>query len=101
MSNIQLENLVSYALDGSSHSIDRIMKALTSDITIADSKKIDYALGLVNHYEGISHIEHYLFHGTQIQRNYCTLFFNRRGDWKPVKKAFELGLIDEIQAYAK
>jgi hypothetical protein len=39
--------------------------------------------------------------GTLIQRNYASLFLNRLGEWEPVKKAYELGLIDEVQAYSR
>jgi len=62
---------------------------------------VDYALSLVSNEEGISRLSYYLFNGSLIQRNYCSLFFNRRGDWKIVREAYELGLIDEIQAFAR
>jgi hypothetical protein len=51
--------------------------------------------------EGTARIEHYLFHGTQMQRNYCTLFFVRKDEWKVVKKAYAMGLIDRAQAFSK
>jgi hypothetical protein len=86
---------------GTKADVDLIMKELHPDMTLADSKFIDYALGLTEFEEGIATIKEYLFNGTQIQRNYCTLFFNRRGDWATVKLAFQMGLIDEIQAYSK
>jgi len=72
---------------------------LNGDMTFTDSRFIDYALGLVKSSEGVERIKQYLFKGTQIQRNYGTLFFNRRsekGDWDIVKKAYMMGLIDEI-----
>ena len=86
------------------HDIDLIMKDLNENMTFADSRFIDYALGLVRSTEGVERIKHYLFKGTQTQRNYSTLFFNRRsekGDWDIVKKAYMMGLIDEIQAFSK
>lgn len=68
---------------------------------LSTTRIVDYALSLVENDAGIARIEFYLFNGTQIQRNYCSLFFNRRGDWPVVKQAYEQGLIDEIQAYAR
>jgi hypothetical protein len=65
------------------------------------TRYVDFSLGLVTNEMGIARIKHYLFNGSKIQRNYSSLFFNRRGDWEIVKKAFQLGLIDEIQAFAR
>ena len=39
--------------------------------------------------------------GTQIQRNYASLYFNRLGERDIVREAYALGLIDEIQAFAR
>jgi len=81
--------------------IDFIMDNLSNKSTLPMTRYVDFALGLVNNRHGIARIEYYLFNGTQIQRNYSSLFFNRRGDWEIVKKAFQSGLIDEIQAFAR
>jgi hypothetical protein len=100
----QLAYLIELAVTGTASDIDLIMQNLKDDMTFNDSRFIDYALSLVESVEGVERISHYLFKGTQIQRNYCTLFFNRRcekGDWDLVKKAYMLGLIDEIQAFSK
>jgi hypothetical protein len=97
----KVQELVDRANSGTSEDVDHILNHLTPDVTLSVTKFVDYALGLVVSEEGIARIEHYLFCGTQIQRNYCSLFFNRRGDWPIVKKAYERGLIDEIQAYAR
>ncbi len=86
---------------GTTEDIDYILSHLTSDVTLSVTRFVDFALSLVENDEGVDRIEYYLFNGTQIQRNYCSLFFNRRGDWPLVKKAYESGLIDEIQAYAR
>jgi hypothetical protein len=96
-----LGNLISRAGTGLPADIDFIMSHLTSESSFAITRYVDYALGLVTSEAGIRRIEFYLFKGSQIQRNYSSLFFNRRGDWQVVKKAFQLGLIDEIQAYAR
>jgi hypothetical protein len=100
----QLACLIELAVTGTANDIDLIMQDLKDDMSFNDSRFIDYALSLVESAEGVERISHYLFKGTQIQRNYCTLFFNRRcekGDWELVKKAYSMGLIDEIQAFSK
>ncbi|MDD5016726.1 MAG: hypothetical protein PHO15_01340 [Eubacteriales bacterium] len=96
-----LDTYIALAKSGTKIEIDTIMSDLNADMTIAVSKIIDYALSFVKSKEGLEHIKYYLFNGTQIQRNYCTLFFNRRGDWPLVKAAYEKGLIDEIQAFSR
>ena len=100
----KLENYINLATSGVETDIDLIMRDLNGNLNIADSKFIDYALSLVNSPACVERITQYLFMGTQIQRNYCTLFFNRRckkGDWDLVKKAYSMGLIDEKQAFSK
>ena len=107
MSNIPVSRLAYYidlATNGAASDVDLIMKELNSDVTLAESKFIDYALSLVNSPEGVERISEYLFNGSQIQRNYSTLFYCRRcerGDWDLVKKAFKMGLIDARQAFSK
>jgi hypothetical protein len=96
-----LYDLICRAENGDPFDIDFIMQNLTPDSTFAMTRYVDFALGLVANEHGIARIEHYLFHGSQIQRNYASLYFNRRGDWEVVKKAFHLGLIDETQAFAR
>jgi hypothetical protein len=97
----QLYDLIIKAENGDPKDVDFIMKNLNSESTFAMTRYVDFSLGLVTYEMGIARIEHYLFNGSQIQRNYSSLFFNRRGDWEIVKKAFQLGLIDEIQAFAR
>lgn len=89
------------AIEGTKSAIDKIMEDLDEQMTIAESKIIDYALGLIDTPEGIGVMEDYLFHGTQIQRNYCTLYFGRRGDYHIVRKAYDQGLIDAKQAFSR
>jgi len=93
--------LINKAEHGSPADIDFIMANLTINSSLPMTRYIDFALGLVNNNLGINRIEFYLFNGTQIQRNYSSLFFNRKGDWEIVKKAYNMGLIDEIQAFAR
>lgn len=93
--------LVHRATRGEVEDVDYIIGHLTADVTLSTTRFVDYALSLVEKEIGIRRIEFYLFNGTQIQRNYCSLFFGRRDDWDIVNRAFQQGLIDEIQAYAR
>lgn len=97
----KVQELIERANQGTGEDVDYILGHLDGDVTLSVTRFVDYALSLVDREEGVERIEFYLFNGTQIQRNYCSLFFNRRGDWPVVKKAHERGLIDDIQAYAR
>jgi len=97
----RLKILVDKARDGSTADVDFIMDHLSSKSSLVMTRFIDFALGNVETSEGIDRINHYLFNGSQIQRNYASLFFNRRGDWEIVLEAFRQGKIDEIQAFAR
>ncbi|MDC7245127.1 MAG: hypothetical protein PQJ47_04355 [Sphaerochaetaceae bacterium] len=80
--------------------IDSIMKILSKgDLPV--TRFVDFHLGRVTNPEGLKRIEHYLFKGDQIQRNYAALFFERRNEWKIVNEAYKLGLIDWVQAYSR
>ncbi len=96
-----LYDLSSKAVSGKTEDIDYIISHLTDQSTFKMTRFVDYALSLVTSKEGIERIEYHLFNGTLIQRNYCSLYLNRNGYWKPVKIAYDQGLIDEIQAYAR
>jgi len=96
-----LHNLTTKAKVGRADDVDYVIYHLTQNATIAITRFVDYALGLVCNPEGVERIEYYLFNGSQMQRNYCSLYFNRRGEWEIVKKAYEAGKIDEIQAFAR
>ena len=96
-----LGNLIAKAKNGTPADIDYILQHLTCESSLAMTRYIDYAISLVEHPEGIDRLTYYLFNGTLIQRNYCSLYFNRRGDWQLVKNAYHKGLIDEIQAFAR
>lgn len=96
-----LQELIDKAESGTAEDVDFIIKHLDKSSTFAMTRYVDFAMGLVENMEGIARIEYYLFNGSLIQRNYCSLFFNRRGDWEIVKKALKHGLIDETQAFAR
>lgn len=97
----KLQELIERAENGLKEDIDYIMEHLSSESTLAMTRYVDFAISLVENESGIKRLEHYLFNGSLIQRNYVSLFFNRKGDWEIVKKAYEDGLIDEIQAFAR
>ena len=87
---------------GTKKDIDEIMELLNDDdLTIPITKAVDFYLGRVTNPEGVGRVEYYLFGGSQIQRNYCTLFFARRNRWDLVDSAYRLGLIDRIQAHSR
>ena len=89
------------AKEGTPASIEKLMTYLTVQMTLAESKFIDYSLGEICSTEGLLTMQHYLFHGTQIQRNYCALFFGRRGEYMLLRKAYDAGLIDATQAFSR
>ncbi|MFC0876494.1 hypothetical protein ACE01N_07855 [Saccharicrinis sp. FJH2] len=97
----QLKTLIEKAHSGNSLDVDYIMNHLNIESTLAITRYVDFALSLVENTDGIERIKYYLFNGTLIQRNYASLFLNRLGEWKPVKEAYEKGLIDKIQAYSR
>lgn len=97
----QLGQLINKAQRGTTEDTESILKQLTPQSSLTTTRNIDYALSLIETDEGVQIIKNYLFNGSLIQRNYCSLFFNRRGDWQFVKQAYDMGLIDEVQAYAR
>lgn len=101
MSMTMLQEYIELAKEGTSESIARIMADLTSETPIVETKFIDYALGYVTSEEGLKTMEDYLFKGTQIQRNYATLYFARLGEYLIIRKAYDMGLIDQRQAFSR
>ncbi len=96
-----LEQLVILAKSGKGNDIDQIMKCLSKEITIAESKFIDFSLSFVSNEIGIRRLEFYLFNGSLIQRNYCALYFNRSERYEIVCEAYNQGLIDYKQAFSR
>ncbi|HAQ37335.1 MAG TPA: hypothetical protein DCX89_08310 [Saprospirales bacterium] len=97
----RLKILVDKARNGSIVDVDFILDHLSSESILVMTRFINFALSNVETKEGMERIKYYLFNGSQIQRNYASLFFNRRGDWEIVLEAFRQGKIDEIQAFAR
>ena len=85
---------------GSADDIDSIMKIL-NDADLPVTRAVDFYLGFVNDREGINRLTYYLFTGTQIQRNYCALFFERKNEWELINRAYKEGCIDAVQAYSR
>ena len=77
MDNQPKKNLYDYisaARSGTISDVDGIVNDLNMNIPIAQTKIIDYALSFVSSSQGVARMEHFLFHGTRMQRNYCALF---------------------------
>jgi hypothetical protein len=86
---------------GTPEDVDIMMESLELDPISSPHKLIDYTLGLVKNIEGQLRIEHYLFNGTQVQRNYSALYFKRIGAVGMLTEAVEMGCIDRVQAFSK
>ncbi|MDV7137969.1 hypothetical protein R3X28_03730 [Maribacter sp. TH_r10] len=97
----KLGELTERGKNGTVEDVDYIMSHLTTESNLVMTRFVDFALSLVEKPEGILRLEHYLFNGTLIQRNYSSLFFNRRLDYEIVMRAYKKGAIDEIQAFAR
>ena len=98
---ITMHTLKQRAQSGTVSDIDYLMQKLDTDSSFTASKLIDYALTLVSSDEGANRIKHFLFNGSQVQRNYAALYFKRRGANQLIDKAVQLGCIDTMQAYLK
>jgi pimeloyl-ACP methyl ester carboxylesterase len=96
-----LSKYTTLAKQGTEDSVSEILNRLRVDMSIAESKFIDYALGLVSSAEGARLLMHTLFNGNYIQRNYCALYFARRGEYPLLRKAYDLGLIDYPQLISR
>ena len=97
----KLGELTERGENGTAEDIDYIMSHLNKDSCLVMTRFVDFALSLVEKSEGIARLEYYLFNGTLIQRNYSSLFFNRRLDYEIVMRAYKEGLLDEIQTFAR
>lgn len=87
-------------IDGNVDDINKVMDILkNADLPI--TRAVDFYLEFLQNQDGIDRLEYFLFNGTLIQRNYCTLYFARRNCWDKVNRAYDLGLIDKIQAYSR
>lgn len=99
--NNRFEYFVALAQAGGVADVDKLMDSLENDFNSATCKLVDYALGLVKTNEGKERIKHYLFNGTQTQRNYAALYFKRKGARDILLEAVNQGCIDKVQAFSK
>jgi tetratricopeptide (TPR) repeat protein len=88
---------------GNISDVDYLMHTLESEPRMAMTRLVDYALGLVQTTHGEERIKHYLFEGTETQRNYAALYFKRLGRKRQalLGEAFNQGKISRVQAFAE
>lgn len=86
---------------GGPDDVDAVVGMLDSAADLPTTKVIDFYLGQIANPGGVARVEHHLFNGTQMQRNYCVLFFARRNEWEVVNRAYGEGLVDWMQAYSR
>lgn len=101
MTQTMTKQWIMLAKKGTKESIDKIMLNLNENMTLAESRAIDFALSFVDTTEGMDTMKYYLFNGTQIQRNYCALYFGRLHEYLILRDAYDKGLIDEKQAFSR
>jgi hypothetical protein len=97
----RLQTFAARGQSGTRADIDQLMGELTAHDDVATTKLVDNAFSQVTSREGVAALRHYLFHGTQTQRNYAALFFKRKGYHDLLNEAFDQGMIDHNQAYLK
>ena len=98
---LRLALVEEWGRSGRTEDIDRLMEWLGPEMTFTTSRLVDYALGLAVTPEAEARIEHYLFQGNAVQRNYAALYFKRRGEMGLLDRAVRQGCIDEMQAFSK
>jgi hypothetical protein len=92
---------VAHGSAGTPAGVDFLMAALVEQDDFATSRLVDFALSQVEARAGKERLRHYLFHGSQQQRNYAALYFKRRGRVDLLDEAVAQGKIDALQAYAR
>ena len=97
----KLKLIITKCQRGTKADIDDVVGLLTNKVELTVRKNVDFHLGSVTNPAGLARLEYYLFHGSQIQRNYVTLFFARKDEWPLIHRAYKLGLIDYRQAYSR
>lgn len=101
MASSMSEYWIKLAKQGTKDSVEEILNNLNEKMTLAESRYLDFALSHVNTPEGFDTIKYYLFNGTQIQRNYCALYFGRIHEYFILREAYDKGLIDDKQAFSR
>lgn len=95
------DEFVSWGNSGREADVDLLMTALVEQKDLATSRLVDFALSLVSTREGVDRLNDYLFHGSEIQRNYAALYFKRRGHIDRLTEAVAQGKIDWVQAFSR
>jgi len=101
MQRYTLDEYIKLAKQGTKKSIDSIMQDLNIKSSLAQTKFIDYALSHIETVDGVDVMKHYLFYGTQMQRNYAALYFGRLGEYLLIREAYDKGLVDARQAFSR
>jgi len=101
MLSIELDKCVTKANEGCVESVRSIMDKLDSEMTLEESRQLDYALSKITFPNSVEVIKEYLFNGSQIQRNYAALYFGRIHEYFILREAYDRGLIDEKQAFSR
>lgn len=101
MKENKLSHYIELAKIGDEKSIEILMSGLNQEMTLKESRELDYALSFITKKESMDVLKKYLFEGSQIQRNYAALFFGRNHEYILLREAYDLGLIDEKQAFSR
>lgn len=95
----RFDHFVALGAQGSAAAVDFLMDRLALCDDIATTRLVDYALSLVETGEGVARLQHYLFNGTQRQRNYAALYFKRLDEFGLLAEALAQGKVDALQVY--
>ena len=95
----RFDQFVTIGASGTVADVDFLMDALSSKDDIATTRLVDYALSLVETVEGADRMQHYLFNGTQRQRNYAALYFKRLNEFGILREALVQGKVDDLQVF--
>lgn len=105
MSNIRtngrFDHFTTTGATGTAAAVDFLMEALATQDDIATTRLVDYALSLVETAGGVERLQHYLFNGSQRQRNYAALYFKRLDEYGLLKEAIAQGKVDSLQVFNK
>lgn len=97
----KLDLYLGHARLNSGKGVDLLMENLHMNISLRETKMIDFFLGQMDSDCAINRVVHYLFNGSQMQRNYAVLFLARKNIWKPINRAYKMKLVDYKQAYSR
>ena len=97
--NGRFDQFVNIGATGTAAAVDFLMNALATQDDIATTRLVDYALSLVETAEGVDRLQHYLFNGSQRQRNYAALYFKRLDEYGLLKEALAQVKVDSLQVF--